>query len=250
MFRRRRWTGGGAVNVDTQVLAAAVHPGDRFPGQVVLTAVDHDVRIETIVLQVVVRYPDLVDGDEQVDEIGWEYVDGPFIVRPGQEERAPFSMRLSWETPITELAGRALGPVVELQTLIDDEGVDQGLLHVSSLPLHEAVTDAFATAGFTFQSTRLVNERVPDADTHFDFHQPFRFADRGAAAGGRDDLEVTFLTNAVGCEVLVRPAEPEGRYWDERAPARRFIAAHHDVDRVDWLTEVRRWIDEVALRAS
>ncbi|WP_179278976.1 hypothetical protein [Actinomadura mexicana] len=32
------------------------------------------------------------------------------------------------------------------------------------------------------------------------------------------------------------------RYWRHKPPARRFVAAHHDVDQVDWSAEVRRWI--------
>jgi sporulation-control protein len=99
------------------------------------------------------------------------------------------------------------------------------------------------------QISQLVGERVPDADQLFDFHQSFTLASRGRTVDGPGDLEVTFLTNAVGSEVFVRPASPWARYWDDKAPARRFIVAHRNVNRVDWLTEIRRWINEVALPA-
>ncbi|WP_433179182.1 sporulation protein [Actinoallomurus sp. CA-150999] len=251
MFKRlQRWTGGEAVEVDTQVLAGVVRPGDTFPGQVVLRAVGKDVQVETIVLRAVAEYLQLDTGEAEADEIGYQYLDGPFVVRKEQEHQVRFSMRLPWETPITELAGQALGPVVRLQTLLGDEdsqdGADHDLIHVSSLPLHEAIMDAFAAAGWTFHTSRLVGERVPVADQIFDFHQSFTLTDRGSAVGGPGDLEVAFLTNAVGSEVFVRPAAPESRYWNDKPPARRFIAAHHDLDRVDWPAEIRRWIGEAA----
>lgn len=248
MFKRlQRRFGGGPVDVDTQVLAGVTRPGDTFPGQVILRAVDEDVTVESLVLRVVAEYAHLDTGEAEVDEIGYQYVDGPFTV--GKEPRqARFSLRLPWETPITELAGLALGPVLRLQTFLDDvngqDAADHDLLHVSSLPLHEAIMDAFALSGWTFQSSRLAGERVPAADQIFDFHQSFILAERSPAAGGPDQLEVVFLTNAVGCEVFVRPAAPEGRYWNDLPAARRFIAAHHDLDRVDWSAEIRRWLSE------
>ncbi|GGT74705.1 hypothetical protein GCM10010177_35890 [Actinomadura citrea] len=249
MFRRmQRWSGGGAVEVDAQVFAGSVRPGGTFPGQVVLRAVGREARVETIVLRVVAEYPSLDTGEAETDEIGCHYLDGPFIMREEQEHQARFSMRLPWETPITELAGQALGPVVRLRTALDDEDsegdADHDLIHVSSLPLHEAIMDAFAVAGWTLQSSRLVGERVPPTDQIFDFHQSYTLTDRRSTADGPGDLEVTFLTNAVGCEVFVRPAAPETRYWSDKPPARRFVAAHHDLDQVDWPAEARRWIGE------
>lgn len=247
MFERlQRWT-GGEVDVDAQVFAGAVRPGGTFPGQVVLRADGKKAQVETIVLRAVAEYPRLDSGGAEVEEIGYAYLDGPFVLGEDREHRARFSMRLPWETPITELAGQALGPVVRLRTALDDEnpsGADHDLVHVSSLPLHEAIMDAFAAAGWTLQSSRLLGERVPSADQIFDFHQSFALTDRRSAVGAAGDLEVVFLTNAVGCEVFVRPGAPEARYWGDKPPARGFVAAHHDLDRVDWPAEVRRWIDE------
>ncbi|GLY76264.1 hypothetical protein Airi01_045310 [Actinoallomurus iriomotensis] len=248
----RKWTGGEAVEVDTQVLTGVVRPGDTFTGQVVLRAVGKDVQVETVVLRAVAEYAHLDTGEAETDEIGCEYLDGPFVVPEGCEHRVRFSMRLPWETPITELAGQALGPLVRLRTLLEDEDAqddaDHDLIHVAALPLHETIMDAFAAAGWTFPSSRLVGERVPAADQIFDFHQSFTLAERGPTGGGPGDLEVVFLTNAVGCEVFVRSAAPEGRYWNDKPPARRFVAAHHDLDRVDRSAEIQRWIREIVHR--
>ncbi|MBW5483451.1 sporulation protein [Streptomyces bambusae] len=140
------------------------------------------------------------------------------------------------------LLRRIDGTSVEVDTQVLD------LLRVSALPLHEAILNAFAEEGFVCGSAELVDQRLPEVDQLFDFHQSFLLTAL-APTRGLGDLEVTVLTNAVGCEIFVRSAAPERRYWDDRGPARRFIAAHHDVERIDWLAEVRRWIDEVALLA-
>ncbi|WP_285624447.1 hypothetical protein [Actinoallomurus iriomotensis] len=50
--------------------------------------------------------------------------------------------------------------------------------------------------------------------------------------------------------MFVRPAAPEGRYWNDKPPARRFVAAHHDLDRVDRSAEIQRWIRELDGRAG
>ncbi|MEV3923933.1 sporulation protein [Actinomadura coerulea] len=251
MFRNlQRRAGGGAAEVDAQVFAGSVLPGDAFPGQVVLRPAGREARVETVVLRAVAEYPNLDTGEAEVDELGYQYVDGPFVMRDEQEHQARFSMRLPWETPITELADQALGPVVRLLTTLDDEdseggGAGHDLIHVSSLPLHEAIMSAFAAAGWTLQSSRLVGERVPQADQIFDFHQSFTLTDRRSAVGAPGDLEVVLLTNAVGCEVFVRPAAPEARYWADKPPAHRRVAAHHDLERVDWPTEISHWIDSL-----
>ncbi|PKW12437.1 sporulation-control protein [Streptomyces sp. 1222.5] len=47
------------------------------------------------------------------------------------------------------------------------------------------------------------------------------------------DLELVLLTNAVGCEVLLRRSGHGVQSWEEKPPASRFVVAHHDLDRTD-----------------
>lgn len=77
----------------------------------------------------------------------------------GEEVVVPFAVRLPWATPFTEMAGRALGVVLELRTRVDGTalrtGSDEALLHVSPLPMQEAVLDAFSGHGYTSEAGRL-----------------------------------------------------------------------------------------------
>ncbi|WP_093471537.1 MULTISPECIES: sporulation protein [unclassified Streptomyces] len=93
------------------------------------------------------------------DEVNRAYADGPFTVSRGEEVVVPFAVRQPWATPFTEMAGRALGVVLELRTRVDDTaprtGSDEALLHVSPLPLHEAVLEPFSGHGYTCEAGRL-----------------------------------------------------------------------------------------------
>ncbi|MFF4963926.1 sporulation protein [Streptomyces sp. NPDC001037] len=179
------------MDVDAQVLAGVIRPGDTVPGQV--------------------------------------------VVRGGLLGTA-------------EVAGRALGVVLEPRTRVDDSalrtGSDEDLLHVSPLPLHEALPDAFAGHGYTCETGRLVEEWTPGVDEPYDFHQLLELRDR-ATDGVGTDLELVLLTNAVGCEVLLRRSGHGVRSWEEKPPAGRFVVAHHDLDRTDRNRLVGDWLREV-----
>ncbi|MGP2435671.1 sporulation protein [Streptomyces sp. JW3] len=241
--------GGGPVDIDAQLLTGTIRPGDTVPGHVVLRGGLLGTDVQGFSFAVIASWsaaPGTRAGD---DEINRAYADGPFPVPRGEEVVVPFTIRLPWATPFTEVAGRALGVVLELRTRVDDSalrtGSDHDLLHVSPLPLHEALLDAFAGHGYTCEAGRLVNEWIPDVDQPFVFYQSLELRDRTTDRIGTD-LELVLLTNAVGCEILLRRAGHGVLPWREKPPARRFLAAHHDLERTDWSRLVRDWLRQVA----
>ncbi|MEU4465971.1 sporulation protein [Streptomyces sp. NPDC024017] len=240
--------GGGPVDVDAQVLAGVVRPGDTVPGQVVVRGGLLGTEIQGFSFEVLASWPAAPGVRAGDDEVNRAYAYGPFSVPRGEEVVVPFTVRLPWATPFTEVAGRALGIVLELRTRVDDSalrtGSDEDLLHVSPLPLHEAVLDAFAGHGYTCEAGRLVEEWIPDVDQPYDFYQLLDLRDRTTGGVGTD-LELVFLTNAVGCEILLRRSGHGVQSWEEKPPARRFIVAHHDLDRTDWNQLVRDWLRQV-----
>ncbi len=244
----RARSGGGPVDVDTQVLAGVVRPGDTVPGQVVVRGGRSGTEIQGFTFDVLASWPAAPGVEAGEDEINRAHADGPFTIPKGEEAVVPFTVRLPWATPFTEVAGRALGIVLELRTGVDDSvpraGSDEDLLHVSPLPLHEAILDAFAGHGYTCEAGRLVEEWIPDVDQPYDFYQLLDLRDRTTDGAGTD-LELVFLTNAVGCEILLRRAGHGVRYWDEKPPAGRFVAAHHDLDSTDWNRRVGDWLGRV-----
>ncbi|MEU6348423.1 sporulation protein [Streptomyces sp. NPDC047072] len=247
----KRLFGGGdeAVEVDTRILGPAL-PGGRLRGEVLLRGGRRDLYVDYLDLQVRVRCADF-DGHESSYEVDTHSAEpAGFTLRKGEERRLTFSQRLPWETPLTELGGRALGTALSVRSRItrgDDDGVDvdDDLLHVSALPLHEAVLDVFAEEGYLCESARVDEGDVPDTEQRLGIVQTLLLT--GHVPGRPDALEVTFQTNAVGATVHVRRAAPDERHWEDKPPARRFPLAHHEVDTVEWRDRVLDALGELPL---
>ncbi|MCN9244034.1 sporulation protein [Streptomyces sp. RY43-2] len=241
-----------AVEVDTQILGP-VYPGGEVKGEVLLRGGTRDTRIEGIYLRFTVRHTDYSGEQRDYEFDSCVAKPSDITLRKGEEERLTFSERLSWETPVSELGGRALGVVLSVKSKLrrtwDDEGteVDNDLLHISALPLHEAVLDAFAEEGYHCDSAYVVDESIPNTEHHHYFHQCFVLTDHASVPGRPEQLEVVFQTNVVGAVVHVRRATPDVRDWTDKPPTRRFPAAHHEIGQVDWRPRVRKALEELAL---
>lgn len=241
-----------AVEVDTQV-QGPVYPGGEVKGDVLLRGGSRDTPVEGVYLRFKVRYT-RYDGDERDYEFeSTSATPSDFTLGKGAEEQLTFSARLPWEAPVSELGGRALGVVVSVKTRLrrdwNDDGseVDSDLLHVSALPLHEAVLDAFAEEGYYCDSAHVVGSYIPDTDQDHGFYESFVLTDRASAPGRPEQLEVVFQTNVVGALVHVRRAALDVHDWSDGPLARRFPAAHHEVGQVDWRPRVRKVLDELVL---
>ncbi|SEE39014.1 sporulation-control protein [Streptomyces sp. 2231.1] len=151
--------GGRPVDVDAQVFAGVIRPGATVPGQVAVRGGLLATEIQGFSFEVLASWPAAPGVRAGDDEVNRAYADGPFTVSRGEEVVVPFAVRQPWATPFTEVAGRALGVVLELRTRVDDTalrtGSDEALLHVSPLPLHEAVLEPFSGHGYTCEAGRL-----------------------------------------------------------------------------------------------
>ncbi|WP_197287533.1 sporulation protein [Streptomyces apocyni] len=241
-----------AIEVDTNILGP-VFPGGNVEGEVFLRGGARDTPIQGIYLNFTVQCTSY-NGEERDYEFESSVADPSyFTLRKGEEQRLTFSERLSWEVPVSELGGRALGVVLSVKSSLrrdwNDDGteMDNDLLHISALPLHEAVLDAFVEEGYHCDSANVIDSYVPNMEQHWGFYQNFYLTNRSAGPGQPEQLEVVFHMNAVGALVHVRRAVPSVRDWDSKPPGRRFPAAHHEVGHVDWRPQVRKALDELAL---
>jgi sporulation-control protein len=253
-FKRLFGIGGPdeAIEVDTQILGP-VCPGESVRGEVLLRGGTRDTEVDYVYLEIAVRYTGYNGEERDYKFDSCSAKPSYFTLRKGEEKRLTFSERLSWETPVSELAGRALGVVLSVKSTLhvvgDDEGadVDDDLLHVSGLPLHEAVMDAFAEEGYFCDSAHVVDDYVPGSEQRIGFYQTFFLSDHAPGPGRPEQLEVVFQTNTVGAMVHVRRAAPDKRNWEDKPPARRFPAAHHEVGHVDWRPRVRTVLSELVM---
>ncbi|MCX0244728.1 sporulation protein [Streptomyces drozdowiczii] len=252
VFKRLRRIGGGGsvpLEVDTQVAAGFVQPGGLLEGEVLLRALDREVEVGGIELKMFAEVTPSYEGGETQETICWPDASAYFTLAKGEERRVPFQHRLPWDVPVTEVSGQAVGAVLGLGTKVrigEDEAVgDHDLVHVAALPLHEAVFDAFAAEGYLCDACEVTDDRIPTVEYGLYLTQTFQLADRVGTGDRPSRLELSFVTNRVGCEIYLRRAAPAQDDWEDKPPAGSWVAAHHDIGRVDFAAEARTWIDLV-----
>lgn len=231
-FRRLFGIGNGNGNggnddppeIDTQITTFHLVPGQDIAGEVVLKGGSQGFKIDHLNLDVVAKgyyYNGTITDDEVTGLNVRRY---SLTVAPGAEERVPFSGRLPWECPVTELAGQALGVDVSLTTWLQWESEspvrDLDFLHIAAPPLYEAVLDAFAEEGYRVNGSQLIDEYIPDAEARRGLYQIFFVSDPGRGADRFAELEIVFHQNAVGAMVYVRRAARSTFQWKEKPPVR------------------------------
>ncbi|MEU5598328.1 sporulation protein [Streptomyces sp. NPDC020298] len=241
------------AEIDTQIQTVSPVPGGDIGGEIVLRGGGRGLKVEYFYLRLFVTMVDYQGRSTQEEFKSLSARRSHFTVAPGAEERVPFHGRLPWTCPVTELGGRSVGTVVSLKTQLDwereSEEQDHDLVHVAAPPLYESVLDAFAQEGYLFDESQVIDDYIPDTENHPGRFQTFVLADR--TRGDRlAELEVAFHCNEVGAMVYVRRAERTQYTWEDKPPARRFPAAHHEVGRVDFREHVRRVLAELALLDS
>ncbi|MDV5147536.1 sporulation protein [Streptomyces sp. SBC-4] len=250
--------GGIPLELDTVLSEEALLPGGILRGEVVLRAPDRDVRVRTVNAKLVANASAAVGKSDSVDTdagdtIAHFPVDSHFTVGKGQEVRVPLRFRLRWETPVSEVRGRPLDGVrLALYTEVDADGIadrtDSDPVRIGATPLHEAVLDAFAAAGYTCRSAQIDDDHIPRTERHILYlRQGFRLVDSLAVHGSDrpQNLELYFHSNAVGAEIYLRKSALTQRDWWQKPPALRRVAAHHEVGQVDLEARVRQWIEEM-----
>ncbi|MFE5944538.1 sporulation protein [Streptomyces sp. NPDC056480] len=254
VFKRLLGMGGIPLEIDTVVQSEPALPGGLLTGELILRAPDRRIEVKSIWLRLVTDAPVAHKGDGDGsggDTFDYPSVSGHFTLEKGAEKRLPIRHRLKWETPLTEVKGQKLGVHLGIHTEVEAEGVkaqtDDDPVYIGALPLHEAVLDAFAAEGYALRTSRIHSGNIPRTEYHVYRAQGLLLVDERSGQDRPEKLELHFHTNAVGCEIFLRKAKLDERYWKDKPPARRFVAAHHEVGRVDFGEAVRRWIDEVGL---
>ncbi|MBX6168596.1 MAG: sporulation protein [Thermobispora bispora] len=236
--------GVGAPSVDTVLANPRVQPGGTLTGEVRLKGGDFDAEIEHITLSLVAQV-EIEHGDRERRGVGEFYryqVSGPTVLRKGENRVLPFQMSVPWETPITEVDGQHLtGMAVGVRTeLAIAKAVDKGDLDpiaVMPLPSQRAVLDAFPRLGFTFKGADLEAGHIYGVQQMLPFYQEIEFYAPPQYAGVVSEVELTFVTNPGGMDVVL---EVDGRRLGDAIG--RFTVSHDEALRTDWVAEIDRWV--------
>ncbi len=243
--------GAGGPTVDTVLANPNTRPGLPLEGQVRIAGGDHDVTIEGVVLGLVTRV-ESEHGDSLI-EFHRLPVAGAFQLRKGEQRDLPFSFPMPWETPITDVYGQRLhGMTLGLRTeLAVAKAVDKGDLdHVAvhPLPAQERILDAFARLGFRFKSADLERGAIYGVRMTLPFYQEIEFYPPPQYAGAINEVEVTFIADPQGVEVILEFDKRGGFLAPGHDSYGRFRVSHADADTTDWAAVVEQWVTEAAGR--
>ncbi|MFG2583915.1 sporulation protein [Streptomyces malaysiensis] len=248
--------GVGGPTVDTVLDPGPVLPGGPLTGQVHLQGGKADFEIEQITLELVARVEDERGDEEREGVVLFDRftVGGGFRLAEGEHRSLPFTAHLPWETPVTELYGQPLGIILGVRTGLEVAGAkdkgDLDQLTVSPLPVQEAILEALGQLGFGFRSADLELGHVGGTGQRLPFYQEIELSPAPQYAHAINELEVTFLANAGGMDVVLEADKRGGLFTSGEDALTLFTVGHEGVEHRDWNTEVDAWIQQLVERRA
>lgn len=227
--------GSGGAGVETVLDRQETTPGGAVTGTVHVTGgkVPQDVTEVRVALQATVE---VESGDNSWREevtFGTVAVAGAARIEPGAQHALPFSLPVPWQCPVTAIDGWHLrGMRVGLRTRLDIAGsVDPGDLDpvtVLPLPVQRTVLHALDGLGFAFRGADVEKGRIRGSE--LPFYQEVEFAPPHGLRGRVNELEVTFLADPQGVEVVLEVDRRGGLLSEGRDVGGRLRLAHTDTD--------------------
>ncbi|GAA3337657.1 hypothetical protein GCM10020358_14760 [Amorphoplanes nipponensis] len=243
--RMRRAFGVGGPSVDTVLADPASRPGGTLTGTVRVAGGDYDVLIDNIVLALVTR-AEAEDGEALLD-FHRASVAGNFTLAAGAREDIPFTLAVPWETPVTHLAGKPLaGMTMGVRTELSvAKSVDRGDLdavEIHPLPAQETILAAFDRLGFQLRHADVERGGIYGVRQELPFYQEIEYAAPPEHASSMDEVEVTFVADREGVEVILEFDKRGGLLREGRDSYARYRVAHGDVSGVDVVSVVEGWV--------
>ncbi|HZH23030.1 MAG TPA: sporulation protein [Geodermatophilus sp.] len=227
--------GSGGAGVETVLDRPDTTPGGSVTGTVHVTGgkVPQDVTEVRVALQATVE---VESGDSSWREevtFGTVAVAGAARIEPGAQHALPFSLPVPWQCPITAIDGWQLrGMRVGLRTRLDIAGsVDPGDLDpvtVLPLPVQRTVLHALDGLGFAFRGADVEKGRIRGSE--LPFYQEVEFTPPYSLRGRVNELEVTFLADPQGVDVVLEVDRRGGLLSEGRDVGGRLRLAHTDTD--------------------
>ncbi|WP_283133203.1 sporulation protein [Rhizohabitans arisaemae] len=243
--------GVGGPSVDTVLVSPECRPGGVLAGEVRVLGGDLDVDITEVTLGLVARVEyehGEGEGSGQVEFHRVRVSEG-FRLAAAERLEIPFRLAVPWETPITEVYGQPLrGMAMGVRTeLAVAKAVDKGDLDefvVSPISGQLRVLDALAHLGFRFKSADLEHGRIHGSVQELPFYQEIEFQAPPAYAGQADEIELTFMTDHAGFEVILEADKRSGR-GDTLA---RLHSTHEAAEDTDWIGAIGSWLESLGSR--
>ncbi|MEH1094924.1 sporulation protein [Micromonospora sp. CPCC 205739] len=249
-----RESGWPGLSVGTTLTNPSTRPGLRLPGRVTLAAGSEDVPVRHIRLGLVATAePDDPRSPRRLVQYHQVPIAGRFVVPAGRRRAVDFALPLPWETPVTIFGGV---PLLSLRTGLRtevslDPDLDQGAMvpvFVHPLPIQQHILAALETLGFAMRQAGLVQGRLPGVAQTLPVHQRLGYWVGPLYAGPITELEVIFVTNSAGLEVLIWLDRRLSLTGISHQSISRFRIWHAGMEQRDWVATVDGWLREAINR--
>nr|WP_205861423.1 sporulation protein [Planosporangium flavigriseum] len=249
--------GVGGPSVDTVLADPNTRPGGMLQGQVHLEGGKSDVDIEHITVGLVTRV-ETESGDHEYNstvEFLRVPVSGALRLPAGARQSIPFQFAVPWETPVTDVYGQRLhGMTMGLRTEVAiARAVDKGDLDpvfVHPLPAQEAILEAMGRLGFRFQKADLERGYIRGVQQSLPFYQEIEFWAAPQYARALNQLELTFVANQQGLDVIIEVDKRGGLFTSGRDVFHHLRVEHATADRTDWAAQIDGWLQQAVLSRS
>ncbi|MFW5415230.1 sporulation protein [Nocardiopsis sp. CNT-189] len=246
--------GIGGPGIDTVIPRPNVRPGEKVQGHIDLEGGEVESDIERIDLALRAR-AEFERGDtEGSTQVLFHQVTvaGAFRLAPGERKRIPFTYPLTLQAPLTAAGGQRLpGAGLGLSTDVSIGGaVDKGdldPLEVHPLPAQERVLEAAARLGFRLVKTDIEQGRLAGTRQEFPLYQEFEYRASPQFADRMRELEVSFVADAQGTEVVLEADKRGGLLTESQDRFARFRVPH-DHDGTDLAPVLAQQIDHMVRR--
>ncbi|MFI5931170.1 sporulation protein [Actinoplanes sp. NPDC051494] len=244
----RRAFGLGGPAVATVLTTPGTYPGTPLMGAVRLQGGEYDTEVETIAVGLVTRV-EAEDGDALV-EFHRAWVAAGFTLAAAEHQDIPFTITPPWETPLTHthgapLAGMSMGLRTELTAERDPDRGDVDLIEIHPLPLQAQVLRELEALNFHFRHADVERGAVYGVRQELPFYQEIEFIPPPSWRHVMDELELTFITDPDGVEVILEFEKHGGLLKKAQDSYSRFRLPHEPTGQADVMVALREALPPV-----
>ena len=252
MFKKlkARVTGGGTT-VETTLRDPNVRPGGQVEGEIHIVGGDVEQDIDYLAVSLTARVEVETEDSEYDANVSFaeKRVTDRWELRPGDEQRFPFTLEVPIETPFNTYGGQTLPRVsigvrteLEIARSVDRGDVDP--LQIHPLPAQERIVDAFLRLGFRVKGVDL--ERGTIAGGTLPFYQEIELTPPQQYRSQLNELELTFVSRHDATDVILEADKRGGLFSEGRDSFRRFSVEHAGIERLDVETLLQHHLQEIA----
>lgn len=244
--------GIGNASVETVLRDVNTSPGGTVHGDVFITGGSVDQQIDQLTVGLQARV-EVESGDNEYTqdlEFGRTSVGGELQLQAEAQLQAPFELAVPWEAPITSYRGQFLrGMQVGVNTQLHVAGgVDPGDLDpvaIHALESQTVILDALDRLGFAFSKADCERGKVRGVRQQLPFYQEIEYRAPGSYPG-MNELELTFITDQQGCDVVLEMDKKGGLLTEGRDTFQRLRVEHATASAEDWAARLHEQLHAAA----